>query len=167
MCMYISACLYLHMCIYLCVYTHKHTYTYIQTQEVKIFNANVERWELSCSSTTDHTTDRANSKVAKQVKWCSSLERVGSLLTQHLPQQRRFDLIRSGVSTQPIFCLQKRLPKQSLQSCITNTGTLRASFRHAITLTLPFIGSAALQYHTTVHIRLQHHVTHQHWQSYF
>lgn len=47
--------------------------------------------------------------MAKQVKQCSSLERVGSLLTQHLPlQRRRFDLIRSGLSTQPIFSVSFR-----------------------------------------------------------
>lgn len=106
---HICVCIYIYVCIYTCVYTHKHTYVYIHTQEVKIFNANVEWWELSCSSTTDHTTDSANSKVAKQVKWCSSLERVASLLTQHLPlERRRFDLIRSGLSTQSIFSVSFR-----------------------------------------------------------
>lgn len=93
-------------------------------------------------------------------------ERVGSLLPQHLAlQRRRFDYIRSGLSTQLIFPVSFRKmlfpsPKRvhkAPSSAVAHSEHVPDVLSHLQPWLL--LGSAALQYHSTVHSQQHCHLT--------
>lgn len=97
----VPTCIYMYRSMYVCTSTgvlHSQTHLCTYTQQVKIFNASVEWWQLPRFP----TTESANSKVAQRVKEC------GKPANTALTLQRRSDLIRSGLATQPVSPVSSR-----------------------------------------------------------
>lgn len=109
-CMYTFMCRGMYMKTHTCAYKHSHVYTFTNTCVCECVYAYIctgRNLKTVCNDRNFHALLQHSIHTTVQaLKWPneSSPEKpVGSLLAQHPSLQRSFDLIRSGLSTQPIF----------------------------------------------------------------